>query len=150
MLVLVFHERRNLIHINYILEKSKQLVRPGPIAILALTIILLILNLSLYGGNLIRYGRLIPHISQVLTVEQAMKYRLYARNKIIGLFRRNQISYQEAVTKAQAIDHKMDRQHTLALLEQFNQKKGEPDPLMDRVEICMAMVEQNAEIHVRD
>jgi hypothetical protein len=99
---------------------------------LGLVLLLLILNVRLYGGNLWQYGRLIPATDQVLTVEQAMQYRIYARNRIVRLYREGDRSYAEAAKMAAKIDHPGDRRATRYLLHLAKRQTSHPVDLMNR------------------
>jgi len=99
---------------------------------LGLVLLLLILNLRLYGGNLLEYGRLIPATDQVLTVEQAMHYRIYARNRIVRLYREGHRSHAQAAKMAAKIDHPGDRRATLYLLRLAKRQASQPVDLMNR------------------
>jgi hypothetical protein len=96
----------------------------------ALIIVLLIFNLRLYGGNLINYGCLIPTHDQVLTLEQAMQNRIFARNHIIRSFKADQLSYTKALQMAARIGHPGDRRATVYLIERIRQHKTKPERLM--------------------
>jgi Dolichyl-phosphate-mannose-protein mannosyltransferase len=71
---------------------------------------------GLYGGNLLRYGRLTPRENQVLTLEQSMQYRIFARNYVVSEFRKGNLSYEEARSQAKEIPNPGNRNRALNLL----------------------------------
>jgi len=73
-------------------------------------------NAILYGGNLMRFGSLIPEADQVLTVRQAMQNRIFARNRVVDLFRQGELEFKEAVAIASRIEHPGNRHRALTLL----------------------------------
>jgi len=97
-------------------------------AILAsITIVLLLLNVSLYGQNLIRFGRLLPSLSQIVGVDNAMQYRIFARNYIPGQYKAGKITIEQALKMTEQIGNEGDRNATIALLKNvYNSEKSEP------------------------
>jgi hypothetical protein len=95
------------------------LVRPRPGLLVPAAGVLLLAGLvaSLYGGNLVRYGKLSPDFGQVVGEQNAMQNRIYARSRIVERFRAQEISYREAQELAQSIRQLGDRSDTLFLLK---------------------------------
>ena len=90
------------------------------------------LNVKLYGGNKIRYGRLVPRMDQVVSVEQAMQNRIFARDRTISLYRRGEVTIERAQQMARRITHAGDRQDTLSRLAVAHSDKSRPRPRSDR------------------
>ncbi len=104
------------------------------ITLFGLFICMLALNISLYGENLIQFGKVVPKAPQVLTEEQYMNHRLHAQAKITELYRQGDITLHEAVEKAKKIEHPGDRADTFYMLEKIKMNKINPTPLMDRIQ----------------
>jgi len=115
--ILIFRQRKQLKNVSNTVIKVLPSLRLDQIALLGIALILLVLNVNLYLGNLIRFGKIIPHANQVLTEEQSMKYRIYARNRIVSLYNSGRLNYEDAVEKTKEIQHYGDRLTSLALLK---------------------------------
>jgi len=83
----------------------------------------LLLNIQLYGGSYLKYKTISPSLENVLSLEQAMQYRLFARGKIFEQFRLGQISLDQAHEMASHITHPGDRKDTLSLVENYAYKQ---------------------------
>ena len=83
-------------------------------------------------GNVIRFGQLEPSFDKVVGHENAMQNRIYARNKIAGLFRRGEVSYAQAVKMTSLIPHAGDRQGALLLLRAAVQDRQQGGFRVDR------------------
>lgn len=81
------------------------------------------LTLQLYGGNYLRYGTLDPPMAMVVTQDHAMEYRLEARNRIFMLFKEGKISEEQAAGMARKINHPVDRDHTIRLIQNYAAQK---------------------------
>jgi hypothetical protein len=101
--------------------------------LLGMNLFLLLLFMQLYGLNYLRYGRLVPQDDQVLTMEQCLRNRIYARNKILQEFINNRLSYEQALNATNIIHHPQDKAATLYLLNNINRWKKNPGPTMDPV-----------------
>ena len=132
--VLLFHERRHLKSVFSVIKNALLSLRSGQKALLGILLLLLVLNMTLYLGNLIQFQRIVPSISQVLTEEQSMKNRMYARAKITYLYKSGQLTLDEAIEKAKEIKHPGDRADTFSLLKRARDNAIRPIPLMDRIQ----------------
>jgi hypothetical protein len=72
---------------------------------------------GLYGGNLLRYGKLQPGFEQVVGERSAMSNRIFARTRILEKFRAGEITLEQARARAMRIPHEGDRNDTLFLLK---------------------------------
>ena len=115
--ILIFRQRKQLKNVSNTVIKVLPSLRFRQIALLGIALILLVLNVNLYLGNLIRFGRVVPRMNQVLTEEQSMQYRIYARGRIVSLYKSGLLTYEEAVEKAKEIQHPGDSVATLYLLK---------------------------------
>ncbi|VAX10705.1 hypothetical protein MNBD_GAMMA26-2433 [hydrothermal vent metagenome] len=80
-------------------------------------VVCVIANLSLYGVNLVRYGNIIPSCAQVISHEQCMDNRIYARNWVLGQYQSGKLSYIDAWRATAQIKHPGDIAHAKRLLE---------------------------------
>jgi len=96
-----------------------------------LLVILAGLNVQLYGGNYLRYGWLLPGMTEVISPQAAMKYRLGARGMIFNLYREEKISYTDALILAGEIAHPVDKADTFFLLMNYEKMKHNPQLWMD-------------------
>lgn len=118
-LVFLLHEIGNLAGLPGALQQYFR--SQGRVALLLLTGILVALglNLHLYLGNHLKYGMINPPVETVLPLENAMKYRLTARNYIFRLFREGKITMEKAAEMAQQITHPGDRQDTITIVQNY-------------------------------
>jgi hypothetical protein len=89
-----------------------------------------LLNLQLYGGNYLKYHSLDVETYDVLPLEQAMQYRLAARNYIFLQFKQGRISREQAVEMANAVKHPGDRRDTVSLVENYANLEQSGQPLL--------------------
>ena len=78
---------------------------------------LTLLNIQLYGHNLITYKNINPGCNQILTTAQCMEWRIFARGTIVTEYREGIISKPEAQAMALKISHPADQRDTLFLIE---------------------------------
>jgi hypothetical protein len=79
----------------------------------------LALNIHLYGGNYLKYGTVAPAMETVLPLENAMQYRLTARNHIFNLFKQGKLTIEKAREMAMQITHPGDRESAIGLVENY-------------------------------
>jgi len=107
--VLLFRERRaQLVPVSNWLPLVSR-VRSGTFWLFASAICLLALSARLYGGNMLWYGHLIPTSNQILTHEQSMQNRIYARNYVNNAYLSGQLTYEQAQAATEDITHPGDR-----------------------------------------
>jgi len=135
--ILIFHQRKQLKNVFHIVIKVLPSFGLGQTALLGIALILLALNMNLYFENLIRFGRVIPRMNQVLTEEQSMKYRLYARGRIVSLYKSGRLTYEEAVEKTTEIKHDGDRLSALDLLEAARENESNKIPPIGRMKYAL-------------
>jgi len=132
LLLFAFHERKRLGAPGSLLKTALLPVRPRNVLLAGLALLLLALNLELYAGNLIRFGRPLPRTLQVLTEEEAMQYRLFARDRTYRLYRSGRITYEQAQERARRIPHPGDRRSALDMIEKARVNMEPPAKLMNR------------------
>ena len=86
-----------------------------PAVVLAL--VLLGFNLQLYGGNVLDYGVLVPASDQVLSTEQALQNRVFARDFYNAQYRSGRLTFEEASYLLEQLPGGQDRNDALAMLE---------------------------------
>jgi hypothetical protein len=130
--VFLFHERKGFRSLPASIVSLFSPFRWKKYLLLTLCLFLILANTNLYLGNLIKYGQIQPDMDKVIGLEKALKYRIFARDHILRLFKEGKISYSEAqkmaVTK---IKHIGDRYSTLGYLESTARTWNMPrmDPL---------------------
>jgi len=134
VLLLLFHERKNLRALARAIVPGTGTFSKRRFGFTALAALLLVLNGTLYMGNYARYGTLFPGASQILGKEEAMKFRIHARDSVTSRYRAGKISFEDALEQARAIPHPGDRMDALYLLERARRYKEQPYPLMNRLE----------------
>ena len=90
----------------------------------------LALNLALYGGNYLRYGYVLPSMSDVLSPEVAWQHRISARSMIFSQYKEGKISYMEALQLTGTINHPGDKADTFYLLMTNENLKSNPGLMM--------------------
>jgi len=98
-------------------------------------------GLTLYGGNWLRYSQLSPSPDSVLSLENALKYRIFARNYALTNYKNGHISWLEAQRLALQIREESDRRDTLSLLAVAREQKLHPtsvEPTMGRLHYSVA------------
>lgn len=130
--ILVIHESRRLGGLPAGLRAWMSPAGAQRLALLISILVCLGLNLHLYGGNYLRYGTIDPPMSMVVKQENAMQYRLEARNTIFLQFRDGKISEEQAVEMAMKINHPVDRDHTIYLIQNYAAQKQNGMHLLGR------------------
>ncbi|MDD5759712.1 MAG: glycosyltransferase family 39 protein [Desulfobulbaceae bacterium] len=102
--------------------------------LLAFCLLALILNLSLYGGNKLRFGVLLPSMDMVLPLEDCLQNRLFARDYVVREFKAKRLTFIDAQRLALSIRDPGDRASAWNLLIQAaNSGKEEPKQLKGRL-----------------
>jgi hypothetical protein len=123
LLLLIVREAGN---IGSFVPKARTLFKEqGRASVVMLVAILvgLLLNIQLYGVNYLKYKAISPSVKAVLPLEQAMQYRITARDIIVDQFILGQISLEQAHEMASKITHPGDRQDTLTLVDNYAYKQ---------------------------
>jgi hypothetical protein len=132
-LVLVVRERRTLVRSPVRLLGPLRRLSPREAALTAALVALAIGNLSLHGGNLLRYGTIQPRAARLLGLEAALENRIFARNYITRQFREGRLGFEEAMARTQEIDHEPTRRGTQALLRRARRQASQPEPRLGPV-----------------
>jgi len=129
LFIFLIRGRKTIISIFASIFKTPSLARAGGgLAVL----FFFSLSCILYGGNIIRYGSLKPSLSSIVGVESAMQYRLFARDYIVGQFRKGNYTYEYAVEQIQLIKNPTDRNAALSLLQHAREPEKIKNSLVHR------------------
>ncbi len=132
--ILTFHKRNHLKSIFSSIKKTLPVLELKEKILSGTVLILLVLNLSLYLENVIRYRKIVPDPIHVLTEEQYMKNRIVAQTQILSLYKSGKITIDEAVKKVkETIHHPGDRAASFYLLNLIRSHLSNPAPPMDRI-----------------
>ena len=123
-IVLLVHEARNLTQLPAALGAYPRTNGRRGIVFLVMLLIALALNIQLYGSNYIHYRAIVPGIADVLPVESALHYRLFARGYIFGLFKDGRISKEQALEMTSRIKQPDDRASANYMIENFAEMKS--------------------------
>jgi hypothetical protein len=112
---------------------------------MALCLFFLTLNIDLHGGNIINFNSLSAPPIEVVGLENAMQYRIFARGYVVGQFNKNILSLKEAGQMADKyIKHKGDRASALGLLRfAATEKKQKSISRMDRFHYTFPWIDLN-------
>jgi hypothetical protein len=122
-LLFVIHEARNIrAHFSEMGAFFKAPGRSG-VVVLAGILVGLLLNIQLFGVNYLKYQTISPAVETVLPLENAMQYRLTARNHIFNLFKQGKITIEKATEMAMQITHPGDRESAIGLVENYANAK---------------------------
>lgn len=130
-LVALFHERRRLLGCWRTLPPWVAALGRREVCLLFLCLAGLVANLALYGGNMLRFGGLLPSMDMVLPVEACLQNRLFVRDYAVREFKAGRLSMLDAQRLALSIRDPGDRASSLnQLAEAVNEKKRGPQPRM--------------------
>jgi hypothetical protein len=77
------------------------------------------LNIHLYVGNFINFGKITPATTDVLPLENALQHRLTARGYIFNLFKEGRVSKEKALEMTKQIKHSGDRADAAFMIEKY-------------------------------
>ena len=125
ILCLLFRERRELRELIGLLRvhfSSRSPARWISIAILAA---LILLNVGLYGRNLIKFGHFVPQPEQALTFEQIMRSPVGSREYVASRYQRGELSGPQAMRLAGQIELPATRRDTRNLIDYYEHNKAQ-------------------------
>ncbi len=125
-LLLIFQGKKSLHLLPSSLSKHVQTMALRSWLLTGAILILLALNINLYGRNYLNYGQLLPSMEQVISSKAAMNYRLSARSIIFNQYREDKISYMDALLLTGEITHPGDKSDTFYLLMNYEKLKRNP------------------------
>lgn len=128
LVVVLVVERRTALGSDLLgLVKAIRERRPVVVALGLTAVLALGANLWLYGGNLLRFGRVDPPCDRVLAHESCMENRIYARNWIVAQYRTDAMTLEQAIFSTVRIKNAGDRDHAVRLLR-FEQSYKQSRP----------------------
>ncbi len=101
---------------NHIQTKLLGISGIQTIVFFLIALIFFVLNLLLYGGNLTNYGALGPQAYKIVGVENALKNRIFARNYIASQYRKNKLTFDQAMSMTKIIKNEGDQMMAITLL----------------------------------
>jgi hypothetical protein len=132
--IFVFHFRKNLKDMVPLIRTLFPTLDIKVKVLAGIAFLVLILNVKLYAGNLLQFGKIVPESDQVLSEEQCMKYRIYAHKKIVEQYKKGELTFEQAVQKAEKhIQHSGDLNGTIFLLRVRKADNENPRPLINRI-----------------
>lgn len=117
LLVLCFRERHAIFQSCENLISLARATWRGNRSLFTMTAIVLGLNVHLYGVNLLRFKHLVPNSEQVLSLDQCMQNRVFARSFINNQYRDHKITFCQAALEIKNIPHQGDQDDALEMLE---------------------------------
>lgn len=129
--VLIVRECKNLQNLPKVVLERWRLRQWQDFVLVAMILVVLIMNIRLYGGNYIHYGKILPEIQEVLPFEAVMKNRIGARDLIFMQFRDGKISYAEAMELTASIKHEGDREAAIHLVQNYLSRRYSGEGLMN-------------------
>lgn len=122
-IVLFVHEARNIRIFPAAFKTYLRISGRRGLGLMLVLLFFLALNIQLYGGNYLRYNALTPVITDVLSRDNAMQYRLAAKAYIFNLFREERITKEQALAMTARISHPVDRANAVYLIENYAEFK---------------------------
>jgi hypothetical protein len=125
VLSLIFHERGQLRELGSLLRahfSSRSRARWISMVIL---VVLILLNVGLYGRNLIKFGHFVPQPEQVLTFEQVMQSPASSRGYVVSRYQRGELSGAQAMQMAGQIKSPATRRDIRSLITHYERVKSQ-------------------------
>lgn len=132
LLMFLFYERGNLVIFLQSIPSSCQGWRWVETLLLVLCFLALAMNLTLYGGNKIRFGGLLPNMDMVVPIEGCLQNRLFVRNYVVREFKSGKLTLVDAQRLALSIRDPGDRASALNQLREATKKNQAPKQLQGR------------------
>ncbi len=131
--ILLVHEKEKLRGFWHFVKKIHTNLNKSEKGLGLIFFILLVMCFNLYGTNLLKFSRLVPAASQVMSEEQFMQNRILARDHVISKYRSNEWSYEKAVAEAKTIKHPGDQRTALYVLRLHAANKKKEFKIMSRL-----------------
>lgn len=136
-LLLISREYRGLRNVpTAVRSYYKESGRRGLVLLFAI-LVGLILNLQLYLGNYIQYGQAKPDMAKVVSTENAMQYRISARDIIFYLFKEGRVNYDQAISMTSSIRHEGDRAGAVYMIQNYRNRQYWGDELLGPLEYIL-------------
>jgi hypothetical protein len=92
---------------------------------MVILVVLTLLNVGLYGRNLIRFGHFVPEPEQVLTFEQIIQSPVGSREYVVSRYHRGELSGPQAMRMARQIKLPATRRDVRALIEYYERNRSQ-------------------------
>jgi hypothetical protein len=134
-ILLFIHEFKNINNLSASLKNYIHTSGKGGLVMIVAIFFMCILNIQLYGENIVKYGKIIPSLSQVISHDHAMKNRIYARNIIYSAFKEKRISLDKALEMtSQYFKSELDRKMNIKMISDYMEHKKSGKPLLNPFE----------------
>lgn len=131
--ILLVHEKERLRGLVGLLKTIRRRLSLPEKVLGLLFLVLLAMCLDLYGTNILKFKRLVPAASQVMSEEQFLQHRISARDYAISKYRSGEWTYQKAVDEAEKIKHPGDKRTALYVLKLHAANKKKELPVMSHL-----------------
>jgi len=128
--ILIIHEIKNLPGLFPALITCIRDNKRRSIILLLVLLLGLALNIQLYVGNYVNYGKITLETTDVLPLENALQYRLTARGYVFNLFKEGRVSKAQALEMTAQINHSGDRADAVFMIENYENFKKDETPKM--------------------
>jgi hypothetical protein len=88
-------------------------------------VVLILLNVGLYGRNLIKFGHFVPQPEQVLTFEQIIRSPVGSREYVVSRYQRGELSGPQAMQMADRIKLPATRRDTRNLIDYYEHARAQ-------------------------
>jgi hypothetical protein len=125
ILCLLFHERGKFRELGALLRTHFSSRSPARWVSIAILAVLVLLNVGLYGRNLIEFRHFVPQSEQVLTFEQIIQSPAGSREYVVSRYQRGELSGPQAMRMAGRIELPATRRDTRNLIDYYEHAKSE-------------------------
>jgi len=125
ILCLLFHERGRFHELGTLLRDHFAPRSPARWASLVILVVLIFLNVGLYGRNLIKFGHFVPEPAQVLTFEQIMQSPVGSREYIASRYRSGELSGAQAMQMIGQIEFPSIRRDIGGLIKYYEHNRSQ-------------------------
>jgi hypothetical protein len=132
--IFVFHERKNITNGLQPFKDFFKTIKLKEGFLIVILGVLFLLNSSLYLRNLVFYHQIVPNAEKILSEEQCMQYRIFARDRIVTAYKDDKISLEEAMNQTKLINHPGDRAGAISLIQNLVLVKLGKVQVLDRVQ----------------
>jgi len=135
--IIIVHERKRILLLPGYVRTLHSRLNKIEWGLAALFIVLFAMCIQLYGGNLLRYHKLLPAANQIMSEKQFMQQRILARDHIISQYKTGNWTYQRAIAAARMIRHPSDQRTALYVLKKLEENKEGNEQVMNPLEYSL-------------
>jgi hypothetical protein len=125
ILCLLFHERGKFRELGGLLRAHFSSRSPARWISIVILAVLILLNVGLYGRNLIKFGHFVPQPEQVLPFEQIMQSPAGSREYVVSRYQRGELSGPQAIQMADRITLPATRRDTRNLIDYYEHARAQ-------------------------